>query len=162
VSKKGFRSRCLRALVPAGPLALAAVVAFGATRGGDAAAEGAPAAQRMHVDPQRVVQAMFEAARAFYLERPADARTALDRVDAAMRRLEFDDRQTLGKDLQTYDTAFHKTLDLAREYAARGRQDDAFNQFVWVQRGCFTCHRIAREQGLLGDGPGEGAPTDEN
>jgi hypothetical protein len=143
-------------------LALAGLLAFVAILGADdeSAPPAAPEQERLrvHVDPARVEQAMFDAARAFYLERPAAARSALDRVEAGMRRLEFDDRETLGKDLQVYDRAFHKTLDLAREYAARGLQDDAFNQFVWVQRGCYTCHRIAREQGLLNDAENGSVP----
>ena len=30
-----------------------------------------------------------------------------------------------------------------------GDLEDAFNQFVWVQRACVTCHGMAREKGFL-------------
>jgi len=70
-------------------------------------------------------------------------------METATRRLDREADEAYGSDLITYEMAFHVTLDRAREFAVRRDLENAFHQFVWVQRACVTCHGLAREQGLL-------------
>ena len=112
---------------------------------------GAP--RPVHVDAAALLEAAGEATRAFLREDAVAARAALDRMEHSTRRLDRERDAGFGSDLLTYEQAFHVTLDRSRESAGKGQLESAFNHFVWVQRACVTCHGIARDQGLLPEGP---------
>jgi hypothetical protein len=48
-----------------------------------------------------------------------------------------------------YDQTFHKTVDLAREFAAGNQLERSFDQFVWAQRACRLCHAEAQTAKLM-------------
>lgn len=130
---------------------LSALVVLLAHAAGDPPGEEAvsPVLPSVHLDVRAVEEGVLEATRAFLREDPAAFRRGLDRVETATRRLDREADEAYGSDLITYEKAFHVTLDRAREFAIRGDLENAFHQFVWVQRACITCHGLAREQGLL-------------
>jgi hypothetical protein len=105
--------------------------------------------QPVHRDAQALEDGVLEATRAFLREDAPAFRAEMDRMEAATRRLDREADAAYGPDLLTYEQAFHVTLDRAREFAARGDLENAFHQFVWVQRACVTCHGLAREKALL-------------
>jgi hypothetical protein len=100
----------------------------------------------MHADPPALERAVVDATLAFIRADAAAAREALDRVEAGCRRLGRDDVPRVTEDVVVWDQAFHKTVDLAREHAAAARIEKAFDQFVWVQKACRTCHTLSRQE----------------
>ena len=102
----------------------------------------------VHLDTQALVQGVLEATRAFLREDAAAFRAGLDRVEAASRELDREADAGYGSDLINYEQAFRVTLDRARELAVRGQLESAHRQFGWAQRGCVTCHGMARDRGL--------------
>ena len=114
-----------------------------------------------HTDPRALEQAVLDATLAFLREDAAAARAALDRVEAGCQRLA--DRDEAAPELRTYDRGFHSAVDIARELATRGNIDESFHHFTWVQRGCRSCHRLAREERdrvLHGDDRPVGRPAE--
>jgi len=109
--------------------------------------EGRPAP--VHRDAAALERAVLETTRAFLREEPAGVRAGLERIEASTRRLDREADAGYGSDLLIYEQAFHVTLDRAREFASRGDLENGFNQLVWMQRACVTCHGLARERGLL-------------
>ena len=136
---------------------LGAAMALSAAGGPPGSAEreasGAVPALLVHRDPREVLEGTVEAARAYLLEDATAMRAALDRIERATRRLDRERDAALGKDLLVYEQAFHETLDRAREMSGKGDLEKAFNQFVWTQRACVTCHGIARDEGRLPPAP---------
>lgn len=118
---------------------------------GESTTAGGEAMPKVHLEPSELVDGAVEAVRAYLLEDAPAMRAALDRIEQATRRLDRERDEALGSDLIIYEQAFHETLDRAREASIRGQLEEAFNQFVWTQRACVTCHGIARDQGLLDD-----------
>ncbi len=123
----------------AGIAGLGSALAFG---------EGEAKHPRVHRDGSALEEAVVEANREFLREHSLLARAALDRAAEACRVVSSDEGGPYPSELVNFDRAFHLTLDKAREYATAGRIDDAFNQLVWVQRSCLSCHRMAREAGI--------------
>jgi hypothetical protein len=123
------------------------LVLLAAMAGGMAAEEspGNAPSPPVHADPAQVETALLETLRAFLVEDTAAARVQLDRIEELSRRLGFDDEESRGIELVRYDQAFHLTLDRVRSLSGRGEMDEAFDQFIYVQRACVACHRIARE-----------------
>ena len=105
--------------------------------------------QPVHRDTVVLERSSLEAIRSFLREDPVAARRALDQVDRNTRRLDRFADAAYGEEMIVFEQAFHVTLDRARELAGKRRLEDAFNQFVWVQRSCIVCHGLARKQGLL-------------
>jgi hypothetical protein len=105
----------------------------------------------IHADGAALERAVADAATAFLRSDQRVTREALDRIEAGCRRLGRDDAQGRFKDVVVYDEAFHKTLDLAREFSASGEIDKSFDQFVWVQKTCRTCHALARKAKPAGE-----------
>lgn len=103
----------------------------------------------MHADVAALERAVVDATLAFIRSDLRAAREALDRADAGCRRLRSEEDPSYPSDLVTYDQAFHTTIDMAREFSTRGALDRAFDQFVWMQKACRTCHEIARGKGFL-------------
>ncbi len=127
----------------------AAVLLAGAGQGGAGSPAIEPAAEpplRMHADATALERAVVDATLAFIRSDATAAREALDRVEAGCRRLGRDDIPRVTEDVVVWDQAFHKTVDLAREHAAAERIEKAFDQFVWVQKACRTCHTLARKE----------------
>ena len=87
---------------------------------------------------------VVDATLAFLRSDARAVREALDRIAAGCRRLRRDDVSAWSEDVVVYDEAFHKTVDLAREFAAAEEMDKAFDQFTWAQKACRTCHEIAK------------------
>jgi len=117
-----------------------------------------PAPQPVHRDSAKLLEAVGDAARAHAIEDLAAMGTALDRIDANTRPLGDADRAVYGARTVNYDQAFHVTLDRARQLLAGGDLENAFNQFVWVQRACVVCHADARESGVQIPRPAPEAP----
>lgn len=105
--------------------------------------------RKVHVDPQAVVESVVQATRAFIAEDSVAARVALDGLKQQSPRLDRERDEAYGHEMLSFDQAFHITIDRSREYALAGHMEDSFNQFVWVQRACITCHGMAREKGFL-------------
>ena len=82
--------------------------------------------------------------RAFLREDGPAALDNLGAIERLSRRLGAPDAEHYGQELVNYDTAFHQTIDRTRELSRRPELDDAFNHFVYIQRACVACHRIAR------------------
>lgn len=134
----------MRATVGAGLISILA--AAGAVGPGGEEAPLAPAPEaRVHSDPAAIEQATLEATLGFLRADLAAARTAMDRIEKLCLRLEGDKGKGFASGVVTYDRAFHTTLDFAREFAGKGRLEDSFEQFVWIQRGCRGCHNVARD-----------------
>jgi hypothetical protein len=110
--------------------------------------EGEVPLQPVHADTRGLEDAVLEATAAYLHEDGAAARKALDGIAANCRVLRLEDEEALGREVVVYDGAFHTTLNRARELASRGDLEESFNQFVWVQRSCVACHRLARRAGL--------------
>ncbi len=142
-------------------LALAPVPAEGT---GDPPPPPAP----VHPDPAALEAAILDATRAFLRSDLVGARAALDRVEEACRRLSSDEEAAYPSEIVLFDQAFHKTLDVAREFSVRGFDERAFDQLRWIHKSCRTCHEIARRERLPGTpaptvppGPGEESPGSE-
>jgi hypothetical protein len=97
-----------------------------------------------HTDGKAAEQAVLDATLAFLREDLKAARPALDRIEAACRRLGDDDRETYGPEVVSYDRAFHTALDVSREMAGSGNLQRSWEQFMWVTKGCRGCHEVAR------------------
>jgi hypothetical protein len=109
-----------------------------------------PPEREVHADAGRLVQSVLDTTHAFLAEDPVAARAALDAVKAATPPLHPDDDEpSYGSEMVNLDRAFHMTIDLAREHVTDGRMTKGFDQFVWVQRACVKCHKMAREQGRV-------------
>jgi len=127
------------------------LIVLAAAQGDQPAGEGDPAGKPLpvHRDVQALEDGVLQATRAFLREDPQGVRDSLQRIETATRRLDPEADEAYGSDLIVYEQAFHVTLDRSREFVIRGDMENGFNQFVWVQRACITCHGLAREQGLL-------------
>jgi hypothetical protein len=109
---------------------------------------------RVHRDASKVQKAALAVTSALLLEDLAAARQAMDTILELSPPLKPEAAEVVGAEVYTADRVFHSTLTPAREYASKGRLEDAFNEFVWVQRACMNCHKQARAAGLLpADGP---------
>lgn len=97
-----------------------------------------------HSDGKAAEQAVLDATLAFLREDLKAARPALDRIEAACRRLREDDREAYGPEVVSYDRAFHAALDASREMAGSGDLQRSWEQFMWVTKGCRGCHELAR------------------
>lgn len=112
---------------------------------------GAPEPQKpgstlvFHADPDALERATLDATRALLRSDAAAARSAMDRVEAACRRVEPD--ESVPADVREIDVAFHRTLDLAREWATRGDVEKSWDQFYWIPKGCRQCHAAAKKAG---------------
>lgn len=143
----------LASVVSAATAALAIVLASGALAAGGAA--DAPRPIPVHEDPAELEDAVLDATRAFLRSDLVGARAALDRVETGCRRLALDEAVAYPSEIVLFDEAFHKALDVAREFSGRGLDERAFDQLRWIHKSCRTCHEIARRQGI----PGTPAPT---
>ena len=103
----------------------------------------------VHADAQAVIEGVLKVTRAFMEEDSTAARAALDGLKEQSPPLLRGRDDAYGHEMLSFDQAFHVTLDRSREYTLAGRMEDAFNQFVWVQRACITCHGMARKNGFL-------------
>jgi hypothetical protein len=113
------------------------------------AAAGSTQPRSVHVDPQAMIESVLKATRAFMAEDPVGAGVALDGLTQHSPPLERERDEAYGHEMLSFDQAFHITIDRSRTYARAGHMEDSFNQFVWVQRACITCHGMAREKGFL-------------
>lgn len=131
-------------------LAMAGSVAgLAAYAGGSPSPSPAPAAARpapVHVNAADLEKAMLDADKAFLYGDGADARKALDRAEKDCRRLSFDEVPPWPRAMVDQDGGMHLALDRAREYASRGRIEDAIGSMVWVMRCCRNCHAL-RDKG---------------
>jgi len=105
----------------------------------------------VHADHIAIEQAVLDTTTAFLHEDGPGVRRALDVVAANCRILVFEDEELVGRQAVVYDGAFHSTLNRARELVTAGELDESFSQFMWIQRSCISCHRLAREAGALSD-----------
>jgi hypothetical protein len=103
----------------------------------------------VHADSQKVIESVLRATRAFMAEDAKGARASLDGLKEHSPPLLRGRDDAYGHEMLSFDQAFHITIDRSREYALAGHMEDSFNQFVWVQRACITCHGMARKKGFL-------------
>ena len=72
---------------------------------------------------------------------------ALDVVAEQVRVLKVEDTEIWGK-VVGYSRSFEISNNLAREYADGEMLDESYDQYVWVMKGCRTCHTIAIAEGI--------------
>jgi len=120
--------------------------------------EGASQPRPVHRDPAALVDAALQTTRAFLMEDAGAARRSLDVLKEATPPLHRERDAVYGSEILSFDQAFHVTIDRAREHSTAGRLEDAFNQYVWVQRACVSCHGMARAQGFLPQDPSAEEP----
>jgi hypothetical protein len=105
--------------------------------------------EKVHPDLPALERAVVDATLAFIRADSRAAREALDRVGAGCRKISREETPTkLLEDVMLYDQAFQKTVDLAREFATGGQLERSFDQFVWAQKACRTCHGLAVKAGI--------------
>lgn len=126
-----------------GCLMIASAAVRGGASGDPEPAAVAPPIGKAHADPGALERAVLDATLAFLRADLVSARSALDRIEDACKRLRPGESVPFASEVIVYDQAFHTALDFAREYAVKGRLDDSFDQFVWIQRGCRGCHATA-------------------
>ena len=100
-----------------------------------------------HQDGPAAERAVVDATVAFLHEDLQAARAALDRIEAGCRRLNEDDVVPAGREVVNYDRAFHAALSMSREMAAAQDLERSWEQFMWVTKGCRTCHALSRGEG---------------
>ena len=128
---------------------LAGLAIVGAADAPPTEEDGSAGPRAVHVDSEAVIESVLEATRAYMAEDPVGARVALDGLKQHSPPLKRERDEAYGHEMLGFDQAFHITIDRSREYALAGHMEDSFNQFVWVQRACITCHGMARDRGFL-------------
>jgi hypothetical protein len=128
---------------------IASLAMVGAAEDPPSGHDAATKPRAVHADPQAVINSVVAATRAFLREDSVAARQALDGLKQQSPPLERERDEAYGHEILSFDQAFHITIDRSREYALAGYMEDSFNQFVWVQRACITCHGMARDKGFL-------------
>lgn len=139
------------------PLSLASVLLLGAVVGH----AGDTPPRKLHDDAAALRRGMTDALDALLRDDAPGVRSALDRIEAACRRAEPEERATLGDKTTTFDGAFHRQLDLARELAGRGNLEGLAPHFYGLIKGCRGCHLEAA--GVSFSSPSDtGSPTPGN
>ena len=110
----------------------------------------------VHRDPAAVEKGMLDATKAVMYGDAAAAREALDRVEAACRRVGYDEVPPWPREMVDQDVGMHAALTRAREYASRSMWDDTANSLVWVGRSCRNCHALRATTANPAD---SGSPT---
>jgi hypothetical protein len=107
-----------------------------------------------HADGKKAGQAAIQAAGALLRDDRAVAREALGQLRTAYGQLAPEEIERFGSRWRILDQALHRVLANTREYVGAKEMEQAFDEFVWVQRTCRHCHDLARQSGLLpADGP---------
>ena len=132
-----------------GPWILAAL-ALGAAAPGARETEPPARPEPIHADPAAVESGLGEALRAFLVHDGRAARKALDAIEENCRRLGPDEQPGYPSKVVSWDVAFHRDLDVAREMALRGELDRAYDRFTFLPRGCMGCHDDAAKEGVPG------------
>ena len=118
----------------------------------------APGPAKLHQDAEAMRRAMGESLDALLRDDAKGTRAALDRIEIACRRADQEERATLGEKTVTFDLAFHRQLDLARELAGRGDLEALGPHFDGLIKGCRGCH--AEAAGISFASPsGSGSPN---
>jgi hypothetical protein len=112
-------------------------------------------AVRFHPDPAAVERSILDATRALLRDDSRGTRRALDALEEGCRRVNAEEESRLPSDVVAWDLAFHARLDMAREFAARGKIEDSFDSMIGVQRACRGCHEKAVEHGIKAPRPEE-------
>jgi hypothetical protein len=124
---------------------------------GSWAGHAAPDGERpvkVHAAGAAMERRTIEVTGALMREDPDAVLVALDALAAACRQLTPADVDMLGHRFRTLDQAMHRVIGRTKAYAEAGHLDEAFDEFVWVQRTCRQCHTESRRKGLLPtDGP---------
>lgn len=110
-------------------------------------------ARRVHAQPELIRPALSQAATALMADDVKAAIVAVEQLEATNPRLFVEDNERFGQSASNLSQSLHKVLEGTKAYLHRGDVEEAFNEFVWVQRTCRACHRQARGLGLL---PAEG------
>jgi hypothetical protein len=114
---------------------------------------GEDAPKRVHPRPELLRPALREIATSLMRDDVVAALAAVERLEEANPQLFIEDNEHFGPTAKNLSQALHKVLDGTKGYLHRGDAEEAFNEFVWVQRTCRSCHQKGRELGLL---PAEG------
>ena len=104
---------------------------------------------RIHPDPEALMAAFLDATRAVVIGDNKGLRAALDRVQNRCARISDLDTVNYSARIKNIDKAFHTSVDVARELAGDGKTRQAYEQYLWVERGCWMCHSSARSEGLM-------------
>ena len=108
------------------------------------AASGAPGATRVHQPGEQMERALTDTVLACLRDDAAAAFAGMERLEAACRRLSYEDVPPPSRGVLTYDQALHTALDRSKELLRTKHVTEAFDQFVWVMRACRQCHEMAR------------------
>lgn len=101
----------------------------------------------VHEDAEALERAAADALLAFARDDGPRVVRALDIVAEQVRVLKIEERPIYGN-VVSYSRSFEVSNNLSREYADGEMLDESYDQFVWVMKGCRTCHAIAKEQGI--------------
>jgi hypothetical protein len=102
-----------------------------------------------HLDGPATGEAALAAAGALLRDDRPAARAALARLKAAHGQLAPEEFERYPSGWRILDQALHRVLANTREYVGADEMEQAFDEFVWAQRTCRHCHRLARDEGLL-------------
>lgn len=103
----------------------------------------------IHPDPDALMAAFLDAARAVVVGDNKGLKAALDRVQKGCERIGDLDDTPYPPAIRNIDQAFHSSVNIARELAGDEKTRQAYEQYLWVERGCWLCHSAARKQGLM-------------
>lgn len=101
----------------------------------------------VHADVPALERAAGAALVAYARDDAAGVAEALEIVAAQVRVLKVEEQERYGN-VVGYSRSFEVSNNLAREYADGEMLDQSYEQYVWVMKGCRTCHTIAIEAGV--------------
>lgn len=96
-----------------------------------------------HPDAEKTEAAALDVTRQLLRDDAEALRSALTRLAEATPVIALEAESARPSEQVSLHKSFQVALSLARENAGRGDTEEAFNQFVWVQRTCRLCHRSA-------------------
>ncbi len=101
----------------------------------------------VHADVPKLERAAADAMLGYARDDVGRVQRALDVVAEQVRVLKVEERPYYGE-VVSYSRSFEISNNLAREYADGEMLDESYEQYVWVMKGCRTCHTIAIQAGV--------------
>jgi hypothetical protein len=104
----------------------------------------------LHADSAALERSLLDATLGIAKDDTKMLRAGLDGMEKACRRLKDD--ESFPREVRNYDSAFHLTLDRARELAGAGDIEHSAQQFCWIESACRKCHEQARKAAIRAPG----------
>lgn len=102
----------------------------------------------VHRDPVALERAAGDAIAGYARDDARRVERALDIVAEQVRVMRVEEQAVYGNAVG-YSRSFEISNNLAREYANGDMLDESYDQYVWVMKGCRTCHTIVIKEGLV-------------